>query len=175
MEERKRARGGDNDVPIIGDYSDAQNTRLRPDSPPTPPPPPEQPPQQPARSVSRGRGEQWRPDPSDVRRHARRLREQERERAGPLGKILLYGFVVVLIAAGGAVYWNFDALRSATADFSALPSSFADVFRGDGNGDRGARQCTRNGRRRHGNGRRGDTGRRRDHTALQHRYRLIGS
>lgn len=125
MGERKPAHMKD-DVPIIGDYSDAQNVRLRAESrrPPASARQPARAPGRPAQAASRSRDEALRPDPSDVRRHARLSRE--REHAGPLGKLVRYGLLAVVLAVAGAVYWNFDALRSATRNFSVLPTSFAD-------------------------------------------------
>ncbi len=57
-------------------------------------------------------------DPSDVRRHARLVRE--RERVGPLGKLVRYTAVVLLLAGAVAVYWNFDTLRGTSVDFSGF-------------------------------------------------------
>src|SRR5512143_3099202 len=65
-----------------------------------------------------GRKEQWAVDPADVRRHARLVRE--RERVGPLGKLVRYAAVVLLLAGAVAVYWNFDTLRGASVDFSGF-------------------------------------------------------
>ncbi len=62
--------------------------------------------------------EQWAVDPSDVRRHARLVRE--RERLGPLGKLVRYTTVVLLLAGAVAVYWNFDTLRGARVDFAGF-------------------------------------------------------
>lgn len=62
--------------------------------------------------------EQWAVDPSDVRRHAKLVRE--RERAGPLGRLARYTAVVLLLAAAVAVYWNFETLRGARVDFSGF-------------------------------------------------------
>jgi hypothetical protein len=47
----------------------------------------------------------------------------ERERVGPLGKLVRYLAVVLLLAGAVAVYWNFDTLRGISVDFS----QFADL------------------------------------------------
>jgi hypothetical protein len=74
--------------------------------------------QTPPRPPSEGRNEQWALDPGDVRRHARLMRE--RERVGPLGKLVRYTAVVLLLAGAVAVYWNFDTLRGTSVDFSGF-------------------------------------------------------
>ena len=71
-------------------------------------------------------GEHWGLDPQDVRRYARRMR-QERT-VGPLGKAVR-GLAVVLVLVGAfAVTWNFATLRGVRLDFSALTDVFS---RGD--------------------------------------------
>ena len=72
---------------------------------------------------SDGANEQWAVDPSDVRRHARLVRE--RERVGPLGKLVRYTAVVLLVVGAGAVYWNFETLRGTSVSFSGLVDLFA--------------------------------------------------
>jgi Calx-beta domain len=62
-------------------------------------------------------------DPNDVRRHARLL--AERRRAGPLGRIARYAVVVLVLAGAFVAYRNFDTLRNASLDFSALTNLFA--------------------------------------------------
>jgi hypothetical protein len=69
------------------------------------------------------RPEHWRPDPGDVRRHAALRRE--RARAGPLGKLLRYAAIVLVLAGALFAYRNFDTLRNATLDFSALTGAFS--------------------------------------------------
>jgi hypothetical protein len=118
MEERDSARSKDDDTPIIGDYSDAQNAGLRARSRPEPP---MQPPARPAKRTPQD--DPLRADPGDVRRHAR-LR-QERERVGPLGKLVRYSAAALVLAAAVAGYWNFDTLRQASVDFSAWTDLFA--------------------------------------------------
>ncbi|HZL94156.1 MAG TPA: hypothetical protein VFB99_10945, partial [Vicinamibacterales bacterium] len=114
MSERKSPYAkDDDDVPIIGDYSKG------PTAPPRKPPPPSSAP----RAASRMPAEQWRVDPSDVRRHAA-LRRQ-RERLGPLGRMVRYAVVACVLAAGFALYWNFDTLRGVTVDLSAVTGLFA--------------------------------------------------
>jgi hypothetical protein len=70
------------------------------------------------------RTEQWHLDPNDVRRHAQ-LRRQ-REHVGPLGKIVRYAGVAVVLAAGFAVYWNFATLRQVVIDVPVLARLFPD-------------------------------------------------
>jgi hypothetical protein len=72
----------------------------------------------PSRPPSESGSEQWALDPADVRRHARLMRE--RERVGPLGKLVRYTAVVLLLAGAVAVYWNFDTLRGISVDFSGF-------------------------------------------------------
>ena len=122
-------RPKDDDVPIIGDYSEAQDTRLRPEAPKAPSP------SQAPRSAGRPRDDRWVLDPSDVRRHAQLARQ--RERAGPLAKVLRYAPIALAVVLAFIVYWNFETLRGITVDFSALTSLFA----GDGpaRGDDAAR------------------------------------
>ncbi|MEO8465196.1 MAG: Calx-beta domain-containing protein [Gammaproteobacteria bacterium] len=72
---------------------------------------------------SDGGKEQWAVDPSDVRRHARLVRE--RERVGPLGKLVRYTVVVLLLAGAGAAYWNFETLRGMSVNFTGLADLFA--------------------------------------------------
>ena len=67
---------------------------------------------------SEDRKETWAVDPGDVRRHAKRMRD--RERVGPLGKLMRYTAVVLLLAGAVAAYWNFDTLRGARVDFSGF-------------------------------------------------------
>ena len=67
----------------------------------------------------------WRLDPSDVARHAR-LRRQ-REQRGPLGKAVRYIAVVLVLAGGFAVYWNFDSLRQVTVEAPALSALLKSV------------------------------------------------
>ena len=73
-------------------------------------------------SGASGRDEQWVLDPRDVRRHERLARE--RERKSPVAKLGRY--LPIALAAAGAliVFWNFETLREATVDFSALTSLF---------------------------------------------------
>jgi hypothetical protein len=73
-------------------------------------------------SSASGRDEQWLLDPRDVRRHERLARE--RERKSPVAKLARY--LPIALAAAGAfiVFWNFETLREATVDFSALTSLF---------------------------------------------------
>jgi len=72
---------------------------------------------------SEGADAQWAVDPSDVRRHARIKRE--RERVGPLGKLVRYAVVVLLLAGAGALYWNFETLRGTSVNFSGFVDLFA--------------------------------------------------
>ena len=104
MHEGRRGRGLDDDVPIIGDYSDAQNERLRaesrePRSPssrerrsagPSIDAPPE------PRAPSRAKDD-LRPDPRDVRRYAANARR--RQQIGPVRKALRFTPIVIAAAA----------------------------------------------------------------------------
>jgi hypothetical protein len=71
-------------------------------------------------------GEHWGLDPQDVRRYARRMR-QERT-VGPLGKAVRVLAVVLVLVGAFAVTWNFATLRGLRLDFSALTDAFS---RGD--------------------------------------------
>jgi len=128
MDERKRASNKDDDVPIIGDYSEAANARLRAESRPARPPPPApeatRGPDERVRASPRAANEPWRLDPADVRRHATLARQ--RKRVGLLGRLSRYGLVAAALVAAFAVYRNFETLRGVTIDFSALTSPFAD-------------------------------------------------
>jgi hypothetical protein len=137
MENPKRTR---DDVPIIGDYSEAQNARLRAetrDDARAPasaghaavPPATEltaaaaHPASGPVRS---GGSDGWRLDPSDVARHAQ-LRRRSKQ-LGPFGRAVRYSAVVLVLAGAVAVYWNFDTLRQVTVeapDLSALLKSLS--------------------------------------------------
>jgi hypothetical protein len=68
--------------------------------------------------------DQWRLDPGDVGRHARRMREAKR--VGPLGKLVRYAAGALALAAGVSVYLNFDRVRALRVDASALTGLFAD-------------------------------------------------
>ncbi len=70
-----------------------------------------------------GKHEQWVLDPVDVRRHARILRE--RQRVGPLGKLVRYASVALVLVGAVTVYWNFDTLRGITVDFPGLQGLLA--------------------------------------------------
>ncbi len=128
-------RSKDDDVPIIGDYSEAQDTRLRPEAPKAPSPSQAPSPTHAPRSAGRPRDERLVLDPSDVRRHAQLARQ--RERAGPLAKVLRYAPIALAVVLAFIVYWNFETLRGITVDFSALTSLFADD--GPARGDDAAR------------------------------------
>ena len=69
-------------------------------------------------------GEHWGLDPQDVRRYARRMREARA--AGPLAKVFRVAAVALVLAAGLAVYWNFETLREMRFDFSRLTGLFSD-------------------------------------------------
>jgi hypothetical protein len=144
MDDRKRAR--DDDLPIIGDYSDAQDARLRAEThaagtpsgrSATPPAPARNPPPG-ARSASDGSaraggGDAWRLDPSDVARHARLKRQ--RERSGPLSRAMPYFAIALVLGGAFAVYLNFDTLRRVTIDVPELSA----LFRGSSSAGAGAR------------------------------------
>jgi len=114
----RRAPRSDDDVPIIGDYSDAQNARLHAEAPSAREPEP--PAAERARGDVRRRDERWMLDPSDLQRHARIARQLEAGRRP--GKLRKFLWVAALAAIGFAVYWKFDALRGISVDFSELES-----------------------------------------------------
>jgi hypothetical protein len=118
MDYRKAPRS-DDDLPIIGDYSEAQNARLRAETPsalaPEPPPP-----GPPPRDDGRRRDERWVLDPSDVQRHARIARQ--RKGARRFGKLRGVAWAAVVVAVGAVVYWKLDTLRGISVDFSELKS-----------------------------------------------------
>src|SRR5690606_24024860 len=66
----------------------------------------------------RANADEWRLDPSDVRRHAQRLRE--RERKGVLAKGMPYALAALGIAVAFGVYWNFETLRGMRVTFAPL-------------------------------------------------------
>jgi hypothetical protein len=68
-------------------------------------------------------GEHWGLDPQEVRRHARRIRQAQD--VGPLGKLMRAVAVVVVLAGAFLVAWNFDTLRQARFDFSAVADLFS--------------------------------------------------
>ncbi len=131
MDERTPRRSKVDDVPIIGDYSDAQSARLSPDVPGVPnrantpygeddPDAPEAPPPPAARRAqSRVPDDQWKLDPRDVRRHAA-LVSQRRPRA-PF-KIRRYVSLAVVVAVGFLVYWNFETLRGVASGLTGSSS-----------------------------------------------------
>jgi hypothetical protein len=63
-------------------------------------------------------------DPSDVRRHTRRMRE--RERVTPLAKIARYGAMALALVAVVAAYWNRETLLGIRIDASAITDLFTD-------------------------------------------------
>jgi hypothetical protein len=151
MDDRKRTRTGNDDLPIVGDYSDEQDARLSATSTNLRPPawpgrgapspaaartPPATAPTQPAaarpaadRPAGRGGADGWRLDPRDVERHAR-LRRQ-REQLGPLGKALRYSAVALVLAGAFAVYWNFDTLRNVKIELPKLSALLPRSSSGD--------------------------------------------
>lgn len=128
MDERKSKRPQADDVPIIGDYSAAQNERLRATGPRvseavesrapegTVPAASVPPPQR----LERKRGDDRLVlDPRDMHRYQRRA--SERERKGRPAKLLWYAAVPATLIVAGLVYGNFDSLRGMSIGF-ALPS-----------------------------------------------------
>ncbi len=71
-------------------------------------------------------GEHWGLDPQDVRRYARRMRQEQT--VGPVGKAVRILAVVVVFVGAFAVTWNFATLRGVRLDFSAVTDVFS---RGD--------------------------------------------
>jgi hypothetical protein len=129
MDESKLQRPKADDVPIIGDYSERQNARLRATGAP-----PAAAPRAP-RAESQRSDERVLLDPRDVRRY--RQRAGERQRKGPLAQFLRYVPLVVILATAVLVYSNLDSLRGMTIGFS-LPSSRGISLRGEGDGAAGA-------------------------------------
>jgi hypothetical protein len=129
MDESKLQRPKADDVPIIGDYSERQNARLRATGAPA------------AAAARAPRAESQRSDervlldPRDVRRY--RQRAGERQRKGPLAQFLRYVPLVVILAIAVLVYSNLDSLRGMTIGFS-LPASRGISLRGEGDGAAGA-------------------------------------
>jgi hypothetical protein len=70
-------------------------------------------------------GEHWGVDPQDARRHAQRMREARA--VGPLDKVFRGAAVALVLVIAFAVYWNFDALRTLTFDFSRVKGAFEDA------------------------------------------------
>ena len=135
MDERHRARTKDDDVPIIGDYSEAADAQLRQEAEQAteqrgrsrhaatedvPPQRPEARPQA-APGARRGRSE-WALDPSDVRRHA--ALKRQRERASPLARVARWGAVALVLVVAVGIWRNFDTLRGITLDYSGFTSLF---------------------------------------------------
>jgi hypothetical protein len=130
MDERKSMRSKDDDVPMIGDYSEPQKARVRADAREAPSPPPA------PRSDRRARDDQWVLDPRDVHRHARLARQ--REHRGTLAKLLRYSPIALAAVVAFIVYWNFETLRAITVDFSAWTSlTGRDVSANGGDAPRG--------------------------------------
>jgi hypothetical protein len=134
MDDRK-PRAKDDDVPIIGDYSEAQNARLgaesrsngapgsgsaaAPSTTPRPPPAGARPAS--GRPAGRDGSDAWLLDARDVERHAR-LRRQSANKAR-LGRMALrYGAIALVSAVAFGVYWNFDVLRHVTVEVPDLSS-----------------------------------------------------
>jgi hypothetical protein len=67
--------------------------------------------------LTSGTGE-WRLDPNEVRLHRRRLKESQD--AGPLGKLLRYGMIALLLIGAVGVYVNWELLRGVTLNTAAL-------------------------------------------------------
>jgi hypothetical protein len=61
---------------------------------------------------------EWRLDPNEVRLHRRRLKESQD--AGPLGKLLRYGMIALLLIGVVGVYLNWELLRGVTLNTAAL-------------------------------------------------------
>jgi hypothetical protein len=67
--------------------------------------------------LTSGTGE-WRLDPNEVRLQRRRLKESQE--AGPLGKLLRYGMIALLLIGAIGVYLNWELLRGVTLNTAAL-------------------------------------------------------
>jgi Calx-beta domain len=72
------------------------------------------------RRASSGSGSDVHIDPNDMRRHARLL--AERRRVGPLGRLVRYAAVALVLVGAFVAYRNLDALREVRLDFSSLTS-----------------------------------------------------
>jgi hypothetical protein len=70
-------------------------------------------------------GEHWGLDPQDVRRYARRMREDRA--VGPLGKFFRVAAVALVLVGAFLIYWNFETVRQLELDFSRLTAAFDDV------------------------------------------------
>jgi hypothetical protein len=70
-------------------------------------------------------GEHWGLDPQDVRRYARRMREDRT--VGPLGKFFRVAAVALLLVGAFLIYWNFETIRQLELDFSRLTDAFENV------------------------------------------------
>ena len=70
-------------------------------------------------------GEYWGLDPQEVRHHARRMREARA--VGPLGKVVRWAAVLLVLVGAFAIYWNFDTLRAVRFDFSRVTGAFGDA------------------------------------------------
>src|SRR5262245_7143488 len=135
MDNRKPPRS-EAHAPVTGDYSEAQNARLRASTPEPPraAPPPAQPQARAPRQEDRARDDRLLIDPSDMQRHARLARQRERR---PSGKLRVYVGAAVVVALAGVAYWNFDTLRGITFDFSQVTSLFDRGAPGAGGNSRG--------------------------------------
>lgn len=78
-----------------------------------------------------GTGE-WRLDPNEVRLHRRRLKESQE--AGPLGKLLRYAMIALLLIGVVGIYLNWELLRGVTLNTAALNEL---LDRGASNGEAG--------------------------------------
>jgi hypothetical protein len=67
--------------------------------------------------LTSGTGE-WRLDPNEVRLHRRRLKESQEK--GPLGKLLRYAMIALLLIGAIGVYLNWELLRGVTLNTAAL-------------------------------------------------------
>jgi hypothetical protein len=118
MEWNDRRPKRDDDVPIIGDFSAVHDERigLKPRREPKRPLDDAAP--QRAAPQTRQRPEQWRLDPNEVRRHARRMRE--RSGGGAFARIFRFALAAAAVAAVVYGYRNFDAVRSVALEVPAL-------------------------------------------------------
>lgn len=117
MNQRQPTRSED-DLPVIGDYSEAHDARLRGSAEQGPATAPAATPRRPSAGQHRGQDDRLLIDPSDAHRHTRRLRQ--REHTGPVAKLLRYSPIALAAAVAFGVYWNFDRLREIRVTFTPL-------------------------------------------------------
>ena len=107
------ARARDDDVPIIGDYSDALGAPTRHEPPPSPT----------RRAASRTSN---RPPPLDPADLYYGLAEPERRREPGRFGLRFASFLLFVVVAAAATYWSSDALRTRSAEWLAMGRTVAE-------------------------------------------------